>query len=287
MPGAHSEFMNQQDTIQSDLLCPECGYNLRGLVSGRCPECGSKVDLEALIAREVPWTYRLSQGRFRSYWKTVWWVMFHRERLYSEIEHPVHYGHAQRFRLTTILHICIPFFVLSLVGAVGSILDMSNAKVDWGIILIHSGAWVVLNACLFLFLLAATGVPSYFFHPQQVPVEKQNRAIALSHYACAPLAWIPLIIILSVLLGISSNYFMNDLVSASLASFAVILPVFLPLAWFFALIHLAKDCLQRSNKSVLILGIGLWASWIGLAVSILIILPLSLLFLLASLASLF
>src|SRR5689334_1067676 len=31
-----------------DLACPMCGYNLRGLVDPRCPECGRPFDWEEL-----------------------------------------------------------------------------------------------------------------------------------------------------------------------------------------------------------------------------------------------
>jgi predicted RNA-binding Zn-ribbon protein involved in translation (DUF1610 family) len=42
------------------LLCPVCRYPLRGLPTHRCPECGTKLDIPALIR---PWT-RLRPPRF-------------------------------------------------------------------------------------------------------------------------------------------------------------------------------------------------------------------------------
>jgi len=50
---------------------------------------------------------------------------------------------------------------------------------------------VVLHVCVLLFLLAITGVPSYFFHPAHLPIERQNRAVALSYYTSAPLVLVP------------------------------------------------------------------------------------------------
>ncbi|MGD8452906.1 MAG: hypothetical protein PVJ57_13885 [Phycisphaerae bacterium] len=43
-----------------DLRCPQCNYPLRGLPSHRCPECGSEIDIPALIAT---WT-RLRPPRY-------------------------------------------------------------------------------------------------------------------------------------------------------------------------------------------------------------------------------
>ena len=42
------------------LLCPSCGYPLRGLPGHRCPECGQKIDIQELVR---PWT-RLREPRF-------------------------------------------------------------------------------------------------------------------------------------------------------------------------------------------------------------------------------
>ncbi|HKQ47296.1 MAG TPA: hypothetical protein VJZ71_04400 [Phycisphaerae bacterium] len=33
-------------------LCPRCGYNLTGNTSGRCPECGQPVEINALVEPE-------------------------------------------------------------------------------------------------------------------------------------------------------------------------------------------------------------------------------------------
>ncbi len=39
-----------------------------------------------------------------------------------------------------------------------------------------------------LSIYAITGLPSYSFHPPQLPIRRQNRATALSYYTAAPLA---------------------------------------------------------------------------------------------------
>ncbi|TVQ32312.1 MAG: transposase [Phycisphaeraceae bacterium] len=33
----------------SDIPCPSCGYNLRGLGEGACPECGAAIDLDRAL----------------------------------------------------------------------------------------------------------------------------------------------------------------------------------------------------------------------------------------------
>jgi len=45
-----------------EIYCPICNYNLTGIMTGRCPECGSLFDREGLMANQkanritlIPW----------------------------------------------------------------------------------------------------------------------------------------------------------------------------------------------------------------------------------------
>jgi hypothetical protein len=59
-----------------DLLCPLCGYNLRGLSESRCPECGFKFTWQELIEAEKTshvYLFEYGKGRnIRTFWKTYW-----------------------------------------------------------------------------------------------------------------------------------------------------------------------------------------------------------------------
>lgn len=50
--------------IKFDLPCPSCGYNLRGTVSPRCPECGTAVSVAASLSVSLG---ALTWGFFRTY----------------------------------------------------------------------------------------------------------------------------------------------------------------------------------------------------------------------------
>src|ERR1051325_6154318 len=58
------------------LLCPNCGYDLRGTFVDRCSECGTAIDRAALRTSNFPWAHRREVGRVRAYIKTVWRVTF-------------------------------------------------------------------------------------------------------------------------------------------------------------------------------------------------------------------
>ena len=58
-----------------DLACPLCGYNLRGLVEPRCPECGYAFAWRELLSpafREHPYLFEHAKAHLRrSFWKTA------------------------------------------------------------------------------------------------------------------------------------------------------------------------------------------------------------------------
>src|SRR5262245_15490774 len=56
------------------LLCPQCGYDLQGIDSARCPECGELLDREHLARSRIPWVSRGEIGRAAAYVRTVWQV---------------------------------------------------------------------------------------------------------------------------------------------------------------------------------------------------------------------
>lgn len=63
------------ENIQEDILCPLCGYNLRGLIEPRCPECGFRFewpDLIDITRRLHPFVFEHHPKRnFWSFRKTV------------------------------------------------------------------------------------------------------------------------------------------------------------------------------------------------------------------------
>ncbi len=179
--------------IADELYCQDCGYNLRGLTSMRCPECGESLDAVRAMEPRLPWTHRKTLGRFRAYWKTVYFVTFRTRLFAEELARPVSYRDAQRFRWATLLHIYLPLVVATVcvywlyapgpgpVRQFAPRLEQALASV-WPCAVFHLG--------LLIWLATATGLAGYFYHPRDVPVRQQNRAIALSYYTLAPLAWI-------------------------------------------------------------------------------------------------
>ena len=177
----------------SGLTCPECGYDLRAIESDRCPECGLAIDRAAMSVSRIPWAHRRTIGRFRAYWRTNLMVIFRPRRLADEAARPVGLADAMRFRWVTVGLAWLPI-VLSAIAIVVFDWDeviggwhSPDSRLGW---CLEAGAHLALVFALGLALLMVSGVGSYFFHPPGLRIVQQNRAIALSYYTCAPLAWL-------------------------------------------------------------------------------------------------
>src|SRR5437016_4317678 len=84
-------------TTVEDLLCGGCGYNLRGLPSDRCPECGQQFDPNHLIADLIPWEQRKHIGRIRAFWRTAWMASARPRQLVEKLQWPLSRAAARAF----------------------------------------------------------------------------------------------------------------------------------------------------------------------------------------------
>lgn len=74
--------------IYGEMLCPGCGYDLRGGVERegriRCPECGGEA-VRGRWGSRVPWVGRRERGWVRGFVGTVWMACFHGVTLGREV----------------------------------------------------------------------------------------------------------------------------------------------------------------------------------------------------------
>eukprot|EP00752_Nemacystus_decipiens_P013956 g12392.t1 len=260
------------------LYCPSCMYDLRGLTSDVCPECGAKIDRARLEKSSIPWVHREGLG-IGAFWKTVVFATFKTEYFSMEIARPVSLNDARQFRRRVV-------WLLTLVGSVyaGLLALMvedfrDSIHLTWAIqpsVTVLFGLMGV--GLVWLFLTGWTGLHMYWFHPKALPVEQQNRAVALSHYACAPLMGFVLsaaAIGVAILSGLAADRFRIDgLYWVSLAfgipgGISVILTV---AAFLFVCARMAQHTSHRTGLTRLMLWLVLpltWLLWGGLVFCVL------------------
>ncbi len=104
------------DSIDEDIFCPLCAYNLRGLVEPRCPECGFRFDWPELLdpARRLhPYVFEHHpESNFRSFRRTLWGGL--RPKRFWQSLHPAQPSHPRRLLLYWLVASAVFCVVLSL-----------------------------------------------------------------------------------------------------------------------------------------------------------------------------
>jgi hypothetical protein len=255
------------EALHSDSLhCPDCDYDLFGIDSDHCPECGLAIDREILGESRLPWTHRQHIGRIRAFWRTLILATFRPRKIAREVNRPVSYADAQKFR-----HLCLLLAWLPLLGDVLAFAWVIDVSMFWWermalILICGFSAW--------LYLLCITGLPSLFFHPRTLATNRQNRAVALSYYGAGPLVFLLLpaiaLAIAVVLMAGSNRWFFQGEAIIVLGFSLLGLVLTMQASSSFVLLKHATACsaLRRWTMDVCLV-----TSWIVLAWVVLLGIP--------------
>jgi hypothetical protein len=265
---------------QVDLHCRQCGYNLRGIESNVCPECGLPIDRAAFAQSQLPWSHRRRIGYIRAYLRTLGMALLDSRRLAAEVARPVSYRDAQLFRLITVTLAWIPLAALVISAREPMHLQASTFIAQnsrsfapmlptnfwiWWPWVVGATAPAVAPIAIALLLLLVSGVQSYYFHPRGVPIPLQNRAIALSYYACAPILLLPVIPILILAVHSLASTFSHGSafrMVMALGFVAAALPA-ITIAWaWITTVRLHRRIVHASTGASLLLALTLPLAWI-------------------------
>jgi|CXWL01.1.fsa_nt_gi MFS family permease len=256
--------------ISQDIFCQDCGYNLRGLTGERCPECGrSLAGLRSSVSK-IPWVHRKEIGRFRAYWKTVWFVMFRQKEFCDEMARPVCFNDSQKFRWLTVAFAYLPLLIAAILDCIA---HTKSPTANELFLAFWTNFFLGLTAHAggLLFFAGATGIPSYFFESHYVDVPLRNRAIALSYYACGPLSLLVLPAIAAVLwLNIGLDHKAGMLAML----FTFILPIALFGIWWVDLDHLSARLMPERRQSTIMIALALPFLWLLLFALLVVVAPL-------------
>ena len=290
---------------EEEIFCLDCGYDLRGIErSERCPECGAAIDRGAVGRSRIPWTRRAEIGRVRAYAQTLWLVLSRPQRLAEDAARPVRLNDARRFRLVTLIIALAgpaaasallfgdlggrgPWPIIPSSGMLGTsppytgpVADSPHRLLGWTLTIGVVGAvWV---GC-WLFLCAASMAASVFFHPPGIAMERQNRAVAVSYYAAAPWALLPLVFLCLATWGTlasGGNFHRIHvpiwlIISTTVISVVPLVQIVSTYAAPLAMLRRATSC---GAERVLLAAVTLPIAWLILAAIFLIALPAAYLF---------
>jgi hypothetical protein len=133
-----------------------------------------------------------------------------------------------------------------------------------------------------LLIYALTGVHTYWFHPRHLPIERQNRAVALSYYACAPLALLAPGMLMLVAAAVCAAMF--DGRRVAFRPLWGVVPLLLVLGWglvvLLAVVGFLRTCLSiarhAGGRGMIVLAVMIAALpliWAALLVLIMVLIP--------------
>jgi hypothetical protein len=251
---------------QYDLICEGCGYSLVGLMADRCPECGERFDPQALPLARVPWLFRRSLGTFNAYFRTVWMILRTPTAFAREMSRPVRIcaADARSFRAATIWLTMLMAFLcgIGIITAVFTALWYQFRTWSWlSPREIIQTVWIPI-ACLiaiYALLWVATDLPTFIW--RGLPANPKDLA-PLHHYACAPLAMAPLVLLGGLVVWGILFFTGPPMEAVGFASEAVgfgILLLMLPLWWI--PVRLMRGATGCSIGRQLLLGLYLPFHW--------------------------
>ena len=186
-------------TVDADLLCGHCGQNLRGVASGRCPECGRRFDRARILTAVIPWEQRRQIGRFKAYWRTAHLITLRGPAITDGAEMTLR--SARSFRRWTLLMVCLTVIAPILVWKLNDSGNRSASRSLFNIQVpgpselsqIFRNSWFFGTSMvvLCLWIIAAIGISDWFFQSRRFSPAEQSRALARSCYSIAPLASMP------------------------------------------------------------------------------------------------
>jgi hypothetical protein len=263
--------MNVSTSSVLELHCPQCGYNLRGIDSDVCPECGLAIDRVAFAQSQLPWSHRQRIGRVRGYVRTLAMAMLDSPRLAAEVARPVSFYDAQLFRLITITLAWIPMAAVLAWAAtlppmtIGPLYGRTTRPIPAGFdvywpLLVGFTTPGVAPIAVAICLLLLSGIASYFFHPKSISQTLQNRAVALSYYACAPLLLVPVgcICIATFFLLMDTAYGQSGRsfrVMALLAFLSFFIPILCVIWWWLSTLRLHRRIVHQSGGGSVLLAL--------------------------------
>jgi hypothetical protein len=251
---AHSVF---DSTDVSEHYCLGCGYNLRGLGGGRCPECGRVIDAREYDGLRAPWVDRQHIGLFAAYWRTAALVTFRPGEFARRFDWPrVRFHDSHVFRLWT-------------VGWAAAALVLATAGFAWRIGVTPLGVVMLLAAMVpsaVAFFYGATELAGFFTGPRlpSDTSEELFRARMINDYASAALSWTPVPAVVFCA-GVAAGKLVNGPADQILLTLAGALAAWVGVLWLTGVLVMFRKALALGTPGVVLAAVVFPLRFAGLA----------------------
>lgn len=253
---------------QDEPRCFECGYSLRGLESGRCPECGRAVDAPPI---PIPWKLRGQIGWVQAYWKTAWAMTFGWKWIWRDYERPADVRGARLFAGLTAVWAWLPAAVCC---------GQAYAQWNWADFARQGYCQVIsLMVGMLAFLWYMAGAPAALCRwPRRDKSEEaalaKARGTALALYACGPLAFIGILgwmvslseVVMPKGLGLVSYITLHEAGSGWLAALLGVVALGLLIRWYVTAVKAIELAAASGKAGAVASAAWLVVLWAGLAV---------------------
>ena len=241
-----------------DYYCLACGYNLRGLPGGRCPECGRDFDHTEHEGFRAPWVERHRVGVMNAYWQTAALVTFRPGEFAGRFHwRRVRFHGSHAFRLWT-------------VAWAAAAVVLAAAAFAWhlglgGIGLVVLGGALAPSALVFAY--GATELAGFFTGPRMPSdtSEEVFRARMMNDYASAALAWTPLPAAV-LLLGVAAGKVAGGPADEALFLLAAALAAWVGVLWLGGTLVLFGRALELGTGALLLAAVFFPVRFAGMAV---------------------
>jgi hypothetical protein len=231
--------------LQPTRFCVRCLYNLYGITSDRCPECGLPIDKSNVSS--IPWEHRQTLGNTAAFLRTILLAILHPRLMAQSPASPAKYKQSRTFRI--IVALIASLAPAAIVGAslpesldylLGYHARVISRHLRDELILIHLtgvALWPIIPLGFVIAFQLAAPCWRRWQLPAHAAVILQNRSMMMSNYAAAPLILTPLPVLATAAAILFQPHYYQPPPVRQLHALLLVIAIFSGLPMFYLLIR--------------------------------------------------
>ncbi len=199
-PPAPTQSTEPGSNSDEEIYCPICNYNLTGITTGRCPECGSFFNRDALISNQkanritvIPWDDPAETKFWPRFKKTLRICLFDSKRFAFAFSVQPQQTRANSFLTMVCFGVCV-LSLLVFLSCIPVYWLFGSNRFDAADVIVFGGSIIVAAVVTILAAAVAAGLVLGVFCPhfdgkRHLKPWLSISAYASAHYLMIPLGW--------------------------------------------------------------------------------------------------